>query len=119
MIEGVVTDFGVPAIDVEIGGRRWRAIIDTGFNGELELPEQLRQYVRAQLVGRVTSLLAANQRIEEDVFLVDFPFDGGLVRAEATFADGEAILIGTRLLRHSRLEVDFPARQVTIAKVNP
>jgi predicted aspartyl protease len=53
-----------------------QAIIDTGFNGDLELPERLRSSLHAQFVGRVTSLLAANQRVEEDVFLVDFPFDG-------------------------------------------
>ena len=96
MIDGIVTDDGVPAIDVQVGNQRWQAIIDTGFNGELELPERLRSHVNAQFVGRATSLLAANQRIEEDVFLVDFPFDGRTVRAQATFVDGDEILIGTR-----------------------
>jgi predicted aspartyl protease len=76
VIHGIVTDEGVPTIGVDIGGQRWRAIIDTGFNGELELPQQSQPHVNAQLVGRVTSLLAANQQIEEDLFLVDFPFDG-------------------------------------------
>jgi predicted aspartyl protease len=76
LIEGIVTEDGVPAIEVEVGSQRWQAIIDTGFNGELELPERLRLRANAQFVGRATSLLAANQRIEEDVFLVDFPFDG-------------------------------------------
>jgi hypothetical protein len=27
---------GAPAIEVEVGSRRWQAIIDTGFKGELE-----------------------------------------------------------------------------------
>jgi hypothetical protein len=62
------------------------------------------------------SLLAANQRIEEDVFLVDFPFDGRMVRAQATFVDGDEILIGTRLLRAYRLRIDFPARTVALEK---
>jgi clan AA aspartic protease len=116
LIEGTVTKDGVPAIEVEVGSQRWRAIVDTGFNGELELPERLRSQVRAQLVGRVTSLLAANQRIEEDIFLVDFPFDGRILRAQATFVDGDSILIGTGLLRDYRLQVDFPAGTVAIEK---
>jgi hypothetical protein len=41
LIDGIVTDDGVPAIDVQVGNQRWQAIIDTGFNGELELPERL------------------------------------------------------------------------------
>src|SRR6202011_5720345 len=79
LTDGIITEDGVPAIVVDVGSQRSRAIIDTGFNGELELPERLRSHVNAQFVGRATSLLAANQRIEEDVFLVDFPFDGRTV----------------------------------------
>ena len=116
MIEGIFTEDGVPAIAAEVGSERWQAIIDTGFNGELELSERLRSLVSAQFVGRVTSLLAANQRIEEDVYLVDFPFDGRTVRAQATFVGGDEILIGTRMLRDCRLQIDFPARTVAIEK---
>jgi hypothetical protein len=61
-------------------------------------------------------LLAANQRIEEDVFLVDFPFDGRTLRVQATFVDADEILIGTRMLRDYRLRIDFPARTVAIDK---
>jgi clan AA aspartic protease len=117
LINGIITADGVPVIKVEVGGQRWQAIIDTGFNGELELTERLRSHVNAQFVGRATSLLAANQRIEEDVFLVDFPFDGRMARAQATFVDGDEILIGTRMLREYRLRIDFPARTVTIENV--
>jgi len=117
LIDGIVTAEGVPAVFAEIGGRRWQAIIDTSFNGELELPERLRSCVNAQFVGRATSLLAANQRIEEDVFIVEFPFDGRVVRAQATFVDGDEILIGTQRLRNYCLHVDFTERSVKIEKV--
>lgn len=116
MIEGIVTADGVPAIEVEVGSKRWQAILDTGFNGELELPERLRSHGNAQFVGRVTSLLAASQRIEEDVFLVDFPFDGLMRRVQATFVEGDELLIGTRLLRDYWLRIDFPVRTVMIDK---
>ncbi|MEX2285452.1 MAG: hypothetical protein WD648_00105 [Planctomycetaceae bacterium] len=116
MIGGIVSEDGIPAVEVEVGSQRWQAIIDTGFNGELELPERLRPHVNAQFVGRATSLLAANQRIEEDVFLVDFPFDGRTVRGQATFVDDDEILIGTHMLRDYRLRIDFPAQTVALEK---
>jgi predicted aspartyl protease len=116
LIEGSITDDGVPAIEVKVGGQSWLAIIDTGFNGELELPERLRAHVNAQFVGRAKSLLAANQRIEEDVFLVDFPFDDRTVRAEATFVAGDEILMGTGMLQDHRLQIDFPAGTVAIER---
>jgi clan AA aspartic protease len=114
LIEGIVTEGGVPVIEFQIAGQSWEAIIDTGFNGELELPESLRSAVNPEFVGRATSLLAVNQRVEEDVFLVDFPFMGRNMRAEATFSDSDEILVGTQLLRYCRLTVDFPAQTVRI-----
>lgn len=116
MIEGSVSDDGVPVIELEVANRLFRAIVDTGFNGDLELPEGLRARVNAQFVGRVPVLLAANRRIEEDVFLVDFPFDSRLTRAQATFVEGDGILIGTGLLVEHRLIVDFKTRVVQLER---
>jgi hypothetical protein len=62
LIEGFVTRDGIPSIHADDGGQKWEATIDTGFNGALELPEQLRPYLNARRRGKVTSLLAANQR---------------------------------------------------------
>jgi hypothetical protein len=49
--------------------------------------------------------------------LVDFPFDGRTVHAEATFVSGSEILIGTQLLRQHRLEIHFPAQTVVLEPV--
>lgn len=35
---GTVTDDGVPIIMLPVAGQMWPGIIDTGFNGDLELP---------------------------------------------------------------------------------
>jgi predicted aspartyl protease len=118
LIEGAVTEDGVPTIELMFGGQRWQAIIDTGFNGDLELPESLRSQLNARFVGRVTSLLAANQRIEEDVYLIAFHFDGSVIQAQATFVGGAEILIGTHLLQDKRLQIDFPARTVVLSNVS-
>ena len=58
--------------------------MDTGFNGDLELPEELQDLFDARFVGRVTSSLAGGQTIEEDVYLIDFPFDDRNLQAEVT-----------------------------------
>jgi predicted aspartyl protease len=107
LITGIVSEDGEPTIILEIAGRFWEAIVDTGFNGDLELPIALKRVLPCRFVGQITSLLAGNQRIDEDSFQVKFPFDGETVLAEATFVPGRQILIGTRLLRSYRLEVDF------------
>jgi hypothetical protein len=61
--------------------------------------------------------LAGGQTIVEDTYIVDFPFDGQLLVAEATFVSDAQILIGTQLLRDYRLEISFPARTVLLERL--
>jgi len=116
VIEGTVTRQGVPTISLKVAGKSYRAIIDTGFNGGLELPEKLRARVHPELLGEAKSLLAGGVVITENIYSVRFPFDGEIVKAEATFVSGSEILIGTALMSQHRLEVDFVARTLRIEK---
>ena len=116
MITGSVDTEGVPVVPIAIGNQHWRAVSDTGFNGELELPEALRAALEARFIGRTRFLLAAGHEAVEDTFLVKFPFDGETVLAEATFTTATEILIGTGMLRQHRLEVHFPNRTVSLER---
>ena len=116
MILGVVSVQGLPTIILPISGQDWPATIDTGFNGDVELPDALRDTLNARFVGRATVALAGGQSIDEDVYLVDFPFDGGIVRAGATFVSGSRILLGTRLLREYSLQINFVTRTVQLER---
>ena len=116
MIHGTVSDSRVPTITLVIAGQEWVAIIDTGFNGDLELPETLRTVLNPQYIGEVISVLAGGQTIEEELYRVNFPFDGKMISAEATFVIGSEILIGTRLLQEYCLQIDFVKRTVVLEK---
>ena len=117
MIQGVVSPDGVPTIQVQVANQEWAATIDTGFNGDLELPEALRASVNADYHGPFTFALVGGQTIREDVYLVDFPFDGKVVEAEATFVSDNQILIGTRLLQDYWLQINFVTRTVALERV--
>lgn len=116
MIEGIVDEKGLPIIMLSIAGQDWKATIDTGFNGDLELPYALGSYLNPQFFGRGLSLLAGGQSLEEEHYLVDFPFDGEVVRALATFVSSDEILIGTHLLADYRLLIDFPSAEVKLER---
>lgn len=118
MIQGEVSTNGVPTIRLSVAGREWAATIDTGFNGDLELPEALRTSLNIRdTFGLVKFALAGGQTIEEYVYIVDFPFDGRLVEAEATFVSDNQILIGTRLLQDYWLQINFVTRTVALERV--
>lgn len=115
MIRGQVED-GIPTITLTLEGRAWPAIIDTGFNGDLELPEQMRPLVNPQYIGRFRSFLAGGQYAEEDTYCVMFPFEGQRVQAVATFVPNQQILIGTNFLRRYRLEINFVDQTVVLER---
>ena len=118
MILGTIEEAdGVPTVLISLAGRLWPAIIDTGFNGDLELPMGLLPLVNARFLCREPSYLAAGQVVDEDTYLVDFPFDGQIYAAEATFVPSDSLLIGTNLLRDHFLELDFPAQTVRLERV--
>jgi predicted aspartyl protease len=116
VIHGHVTLSGVVLVMLEVGGREWPAILDTGFNGDLELPFALGAAVDPQFEGMVESQLADGSVVEEESYSVLLPFDGSLVEASATFRQCDEILIGTRLLRNHRVEIDFPAGTVVLER---
>jgi predicted aspartyl protease len=114
---GTVDPDGVPVLLLPVAGQTWPAVVDTGFNGDLELPEGLRSAVNPRLRGRVESALASGQIFEEDIYLVDFPFNGQTVVAEASFAPVGSILLGTHMLRDYHLQIHFPNQTVQLERV--
>jgi predicted aspartyl protease len=118
LIEGWVRKDGCPVIVLTVGDAEWVAVIDTGFNGDLELPPALATHVQPQFAGRSRFILAAGQAIEEDSFRVSFPFDGMQVKALATFVAGNEILLGTRMLRNHTLNINFVTGKVTISRAS-
>ena len=116
MIHGTVSASRVPTITLIIAGQEWTATIDTGFNGDLELPEILRDALSPRYIGRVISVLAGGQTIEEELYRVNVPFDDKMISAEATFVADSEILIGTRLLQEYHLQIDFVRRTVVLEK---
>ena len=100
-----------------LGGQTWDAIVDTGFNGYLELPASLHSALNPQYLFDTVSLLAAGQTIVEQLFEVQITFDGIPVTAEVTFVPGSQILLGTALLHDHRLDINFKTGTVVIDRV--
>jgi predicted aspartyl protease len=117
VIRGTVDDRGFPLVRLVVAEREWPAVIDTAFSGDLELPYHLGTSVDAWFIGTSHSALAAGQSVVEELYRVRFPFDGESLVAEATFSQTDKILIGTRLLRRHRLEINFVERTVLLERV--
>jgi len=107
---------GVPIVELQVGRRIWPAILDTGFNGDVELPESLKAELDVIPIGVVQSILAAGRIVDEDCYLTTLEFDGELRTVEATFAPVKELLIGTGLMSQHHLEVDVPKGTVWLSQ---
>ena len=90
MLSGQVTETDIPEVQLPVAGRTWVAVVDTGFNSDLELPTALRPFVNPRFMCRIRSTLAGGQSVWENAYVVDFPFDGQVLRAVATFVPGDS-----------------------------
>jgi len=113
---GVVTEKGTPTITLSIDGQGWLTVIDTGFDGDFELPQALFASCVVEHIGPTLNQLAGGIMVVEELYAVQLPFDGGMVSAEATFVDGNEVLLGTGLLRDYRMTIDFPAGTVQLER---
>ena len=124
-IEGRLNDDGLPVIALDlIGGTRpLAALVDTGFDGELlvyyddlrsiGIEARVDRIVQARLAdGSEATLLGA-------MLTVNWYGDARAVRADLVPAIRPASalpLLGCRLLRDSRVDIDFPRGTVLISR---
>jgi predicted aspartyl protease len=111
---GEVNSEVTPVLHLNLAGLEWLAIIDTGFNGDLELPDVLAAHFGGIPSGQEHSMLADGSIVIDDLFMIDFPFDNQVVKARVSYAPARYVLIGTGLMADYRLEIDFPAKVVQL-----
>ena len=116
MIEGYVSDDRVPYISVNLGNSEHLAVVDSGFNGDLDLPITLQASLSTRPTGEITSTLAGGISIRQELFQLELLFDGEVETVYVTFSKADELLLGTRLLRHHRLEIDFPRRALRLER---
>ena len=116
MIGGIVTEDGVPLIVLRLADEDWATVVDTGFNGALELPAGLSSRLSLTPAGVITSELASGVTVEEEAFRTYIEFDGERIEVDVTFADAEHALLGTWLLAKHLLEIDFPKATVRLTR---
>jgi predicted aspartyl protease len=116
-MSGEVSADGEPIVRLQVAGTNWIGVIDTGFNGHLDLPLALKPHVNAVFYADQDSILADGSIIKDAIYEFDFPFDGHMVRVYASFSPVTENLIGTALLADYRLEIDFPADTVELTRL--
>jgi len=88
------------------------AIADTGFDGYLCLPTRLAVQLGLELIGEQLIELADGTQRYELVFTGSVKFFDQIREVQILLTNSEDSLIGTRLLNHYPLAIEFPGGEV-------
>ncbi len=107
-----------PTVSIEVIGSRQTlavsAIVDTGFDGDLCLPIRLAVQLGLELVGEQLIELADGMQRHELVFAGSVLFLEEAREVEIMLTKSEDALVGTNLLNHYPLAIEFPGGQVKV-----
>src|SRR3990172_5395297 len=114
MISGRVNSFDEPVVTLFLLLRekrvRKKAIIDTGFNGYLSVPQSLAK--DWYFFGYEKYEIATGDIVEQRVYLGKIFWNENLQDVYAVTSHSKDILIGTKLLRRNKLLIDFPKKKI-------
>jgi clan AA aspartic protease len=120
MLKGLVNSRGEPVVHITLLSTKGRAgsfpaVIDTGFNGTLSLPEPLIRRMGWRWIGYESYEIATGDVVREKVFVGRIRWFGQVQEVDVVASHAKDILIGTRLLEDHRLLIDFRKNRVTIS----
>jgi len=90
------------------------AWIDTGFTGELVLPQSTVDELRLPLSGTVGAVLADGSQVAMRTYQCFIDWFDGVRRLEVVANEGECPLLGVGLLFDRELRIDYRSRVVAL-----
>jgi len=119
MLTGRLNPAGLPAVPITVSGTTYEALVDTGFDGAIQLPDWMAAVLNPALKARAAYQLPDGSITVVDTYDVTVTFDGQDVATETFFSPNDEVLIGVQFLRDYRIEVHFPAGTVSLERVRP
>lgn len=111
MIRGFVNENDEPLVPITLILKkkpvRFQAVLDTGFNGYLSVPQSIAQGSGWYFSGYEEYEIATGDRVSERVYLGEVIFDHQKMTTHVVTSHAKDILIGTRLLSGKKLHIDF------------
>ena len=120
MISGRVDEFGRAIVKVSIvasshlPGTNINAWIDTGFNGDLVLPQKLVDSLSLQSTGTLKAVLADGSEINLERYLCVIDWLGEIRELEVIANAGEVPLLGVGLLLGTDLHISYRTGDIRI-----
>ncbi len=96
--------------------RTFQTVVDTGYNGELILPENKIKELDLEFVGTIDGELANGEIVEMKLFKGRLQWFDGIEEVAIGCTESDSPLLGTQLLADCELKVNFKEGVVEISK---
>ena len=119
-MNGVVDEGGRALLDVRISNKlqgEYSAVttwIDTAFDGHLVLSLELIKEFELESLVETEAILADGSRVRLDKFFCYVDWFGQRLPLQVIANEGLFPLLGTSLLEHRVLHIDYPKKQVSL-----
>ena len=117
---GFVDEGGRALLDVRISNKlkgeffSVRTWIDTAFDGHLVLSLGLIKELELESLVETEAILADGSRVCLDTFFCYVDWFGEILPLQVIANEGRFPLLGTSLLEHRVLHIDYPKKQVSL-----
>ena len=90
------------------------AVIDTGFTGELFVPEEIAIELGLRIAGVQSVMLADGSTPDLQTAKVAVGWESEEKTVLALIGNGDDVLIGVQLLKDSEITISFPEKKVSV-----
>ncbi len=119
-MKGIVDESGRAILPIQIlcpkypEGMQIEVWVDTGFTGDLVLPESMIESLELQVTGSIDGVLADGSQVELSTFHCQLEWFGRVKDLEAIANAGQTPLLGIGLLLAKELRIDFTNLDLTL-----
>lgn len=119
MIGGRIQPDGRAIVEIAVAGRTFDAVIDTGFDGGVSLPDSLALILNLPVLSHARYQLGDGSIVVVPIHEAAIELGGVDHSVEAVFSTADEVLLGTLLLKGYRLVIDYPAGTVSLDRPVP
>ena len=119
-MNGIVDEKGRALLDVLVGsklGSKYTPVtawIDTAFDGHLVFPHDLIEKLQLDSLVETEAILADGSKVTLETFVCFVDWFGSRVPLQVIANDGRFPLLGTGLLEHRVLHIDYTQRKLSV-----
>lgn len=119
-MKGVVDDSGRAILTIQIfcpkhpGGVKVHVWVDTGFTGDMVLPESLIEVLELEVTGSIDGILADGSQVELSTYHCQLDWFGRNRDLEVIANSGQTPLLGVGLLLAKELNIDYTNLELTL-----